>query len=82
MSSDSNASQKNVTVVQDAIRIATILNKHLSEENCRHSVKQIASEAFEYNESKMSVAYKTTDPKDAINTHFWTNKNGYREVSS
>ena len=28
-------------VVQQAIRITAILNKHLSEENCRHTVKQI-----------------------------------------
>ena len=33
------------TVVKDALRITAILNKHLSEENCAHTIKEIAAEA-------------------------------------
>lgn len=37
----------NKNVVRDALKITTILNKHLDEDNCRHTVKEIAAEAFD-----------------------------------
>jgi hypothetical protein len=38
------------SVFKDALRITMILNKHLSENpECHHTVKEIASEAFEEN---------------------------------
>ena len=33
-------------VVQQAIRITSALNRHASEDNCQHTVKQIAAEAL------------------------------------
>lgn len=38
------------TVVRDAVRLMTVINSHLSEYQCRHTIKQIASEAFSENE--------------------------------
>jgi len=34
-------------VVQDALRCVRILNKHLDEESCQHTLKEIATEAFQ-----------------------------------
>lgn len=44
--SDRDTVQKQL--VDDVLRIASILNKHLSELDCKHNVKQIAREAFGY----------------------------------
>ena len=34
-------------VIKDSLRIMAALNKHLSEESCGHSIKEIVIEAFE-----------------------------------
>jgi hypothetical protein len=34
------------SVVEDALRITTVLNRHMTETNCRHSVKEIMKEIF------------------------------------
>jgi len=34
------------TVVKDALRITAIMNKHLSEDNCVHTIQEIAAEAL------------------------------------
>ena len=46
MIADTCSSYKDA-VVKDALRITAVLNKHLSEGNCQHSVKEIVSEASE-----------------------------------
>jgi hypothetical protein len=35
------------TVVNDALRITAILNKHLEEPNCQHDIKQIVADVLE-----------------------------------
>lgn len=34
------------SIVGDAIRITTVINKHLAEENCVHKIQEIAKEIF------------------------------------
>lgn len=33
-------------IVEDALRIATVLNRHLSEPECHHNIREIATEAL------------------------------------
>lgn len=47
--------ERNSMVVRHAIRIAAILNKHLSEDNCHHSVRDITAEAFEQDEKTVGL---------------------------
>lgn len=46
MSSIFEENDKNKIVIEKAIRITSILNKHLNEHNCEHTVNEIAREAF------------------------------------
>ncbi len=43
---DKVANLQKETVVNDALRITSVLNKHLSEEDCSHTIRQIAMEAL------------------------------------
>jgi len=51
-----NDNQKN-SVVSDAIRLMTVINSHLSEPNCLHSIKQIATEAFSHDQCDLKNGY-------------------------
>jgi hypothetical protein len=33
-------------IVEDALRITTVINKHLAEENCVHKIQEIAKETL------------------------------------
>lgn len=35
------------SIVGDAIRITTVINKHLAEDNCAHNIQEIAREIFD-----------------------------------
>ena len=35
------------SAIEDAIKITSVIRKHVDEENCKHSIKEIAAEAFE-----------------------------------
>lgn len=40
-------SGKEETVIEDTLRIARTIKRHLSEPHCQHSIKEIAAEAFQ-----------------------------------
>lgn len=45
------------SVVRDAVRLMAVINDHLSESKCQHSIKQIATEAFSHNEYDLKNGY-------------------------
>lgn len=56
------------TVIYDALRISKIVNKHLAETNCQHTIKNILLEALssDYNNKEMDV-HQSCD--EELNNH-------------
>jgi hypothetical protein len=47
-------------VVNDALRIASVLNKHMNESTCEHTLKEVATEIFEQMEGPR--VHQTPEP--------------------
>ncbi len=52
-------------VIDKAIRIATVLDYHMSEKYCDHKLKQILMDVFELNENKGHWALNPTTQTDS-----------------
>ena len=51
-------------MINDVLSIMNVINKHLSENNCQHDIKQIAREAFGYEQIVASVVERPLTTMD------------------
>jgi hypothetical protein len=55
-------------VLRDAARLMAVINSHLSETQCQHSIKQIATEAFRIQEYSIKNWYDAFVATRDVNT--------------